>query len=468
MTDSQVADLCRVTIRAPAKHIDLAVPGDVPVADLLPTLLSYGGGEDEDLAESGLEHEGWVLQRLGGEPLDPESTLEGLDLHDGDTLYLRPRTETLPSVRLDNLPDGIADTMSQRPYGWSERASRLLLRGLMVATVAAVLGALALPGGSVTPRIVGAFAVAVLLLAGAAAASRAVGDGAAAAVLGFLAGPFLALAGGLLPGGQLAGPDAYQTMGARLLAASAAEAGAAMVALAVVGAFAELFVGAAVVAVGSALFGALMLVWGFPPEHAAGIVALLAVVLGAFVPALCFRLSGLRMPPLPTNAQQLQEGIEPRSPEVVEARAVLADGWMTALYGAAGLICAGCLTALAHHSRLAQVLMAVALALLLLLHSRGLGNVWQRLFLAVPGAYGVATLVAVWAAQSVPSARLLQAAGLLVCGAAILIASWTVPGRRIVPYWGRAAELLHTVVAVSLLPLALWVLGVYSELRALG
>jgi hypothetical protein len=43
-----------------------------------------------------------------------------------------------------------------------------------------------------------------------------------------------------------------------------------------------------------------------------------------------------------------------------------------------------------------------------------------------------------------------------------------VPGRRLVPYWGRAAEILHSLVAISLLPLVLWVLGVYGELRAIG
>ncbi|MEV8387176.1 EsaB/YukD family protein, partial [Streptomyces chartreusis] len=38
MTDSAVAELCRLTVRAPSVSVDLAVPADVPVADLLPTL----------------------------------------------------------------------------------------------------------------------------------------------------------------------------------------------------------------------------------------------------------------------------------------------------------------------------------------------------------------------------------------------------------------------------------------------
>ena len=48
-----------------------------------------------------------------------------------------------------------------------------------------------------------------------------------------------------------------------------------------------------------------------------------------------------------------------------------------------------------------------------------------------------------------------------------MIATWTVPGRRMLPYWGRAAELAHTVFAVALLPLSLWVAGLFGWLRGL-
>ncbi|GAA4622954.1 type VII secretion integral membrane protein EccD [Actinoallomurus vinaceus] len=465
MSKRPAADLCRLTVHAPAKTIDLAVPADVPVADLLPAVLGYGG---DDLGESGIEHEGWVLQRLGGPPLDEDATLESLDLNDGDTLYLRPRTEALPEVRLDDLVDGISTTMKDSPYGWSPQASRRLLRGLAVFVMIAVLAVLALPSGPTEQRAVTAGAAALLLLAGAAAASRAVGDAASAALLGIMAGPYLILAGWLLPGGRLSGPDGFEVVGARLLAASAAEAGGAVLALALVAAYTSLFVGATVLAFAGALAGALMMVAGLPPEEAAAVVALLSVVFGAFVPALSFRLSGLRMPPLPTTPEQLQEGIEPRSPKAVAARAVLADGWMTGLYGTVGLACTACLTTLAHHEDLAQLVLASALSLLLVLHSRGLGNVWQRLFLALPGVWGAATIAAVEVARNGPTGRVVIAVGLMAVTAILLIAAWTVPGRRMVPYWGRAAELLQSLVAISTLPLTLWVLGVYGELRAIG
>ncbi|MDW4906227.1 type VII secretion integral membrane protein EccD [Streptomyces sp. ADMS] len=464
MTDIQAASLCRVTVRAPARTVDLAVPSDVSVADLLPTVIGYGG---DDLEESGLEHGGWVLQRLGGPPLDPESTLDSLGLRDGEALCLRPRTEALPEVHLDDLVDGISTTMQQRPHSWSAEASRRLLHGMAVAALTLGIVFLALPGSAGWLRALVASAAGLLLLAGAGSAARAVGDSGAGSVLGLMAVPYFALAGWLLPGGELGGADGDAVLGARLLAAAASGGGAAVLALAAVGTYPALFLGTASVAVAGAL-GAVLVILDLAPEQAAGVVAVVVVLFGGFVPSLSFRLSGMRMPPLPTNVQQLQQGIDPYPASDVEVRATLADGWMTAFYTAIGLICLPCLAALVTEPGLSGVLTVVALSLLLLLHSRGLGNVWQRLALTTAGVWGTALLLLVAARAAGPQDRLTLTAGLLALAATITIASWTVPGRRLLPYWGRAAELLHSLAAISLLPLVLWSMGVYGMLRGIN
>ncbi|MEU3516885.1 type VII secretion integral membrane protein EccD [Streptomyces sp. NPDC006654] len=465
MTDNTLSGLCRLTVRSPVKSVDLAVPADIPVADLMPTLVTYGG---DDLAETGIEHGGWVLQRLGGEPLDNESSLEAQDLRDGDTLYLRPRTEALPEVRLDDLVDGIFTTMQDQPHGWSPAISRRAL--LVLATVCHILAlaVLARADASETVRAVAATAFGLLTLAGAASASRAVGDAPAGAALGVMAPAYLALAGWLLPGGDMSGPQLHEVLGSRLLAAGAAATGGAVLVLAAVAAYAALFLAVAVVSVAAALAAVLILVADLPPQHASGVIAVLAVVFGAFVPSLSFRLAGLRLAPLPTNAEQLQEGIEPHQPSTVAERAVLGDGWMTGLYAATGIICAACLTGLVRHVDPAQTVTLAVLSLLLLLHARGLGNTLQRFSLVIPGVLGSALLVHVGFEAYGPGRQLLLAVGLLAVTASLAIASWTVPGRRLVPYWGRAAEILHTLTAVALLPLALWVLGVFGMLRSLA
>ncbi|PVC90899.1 type VII secretion integral membrane protein EccD [Streptomyces sp. CS131] len=465
MTDSAVAETCRLTVRAPSVTIDLAVPADVPVADLLPTLLRYVGEEAE---EAGLDHAGWVLQRLGDAPLDEETTLARAGLADGAVLHLRPHTEALPEARLDDLVDGMAETVGRRLHTWHAGAARGLLVGAAVATVATALVMVFRPGVADSATRAACAAVAgMLLLAGAGSASRAIGDRLSATALGLLVAPCFALVGWVLPGGDLTGPDAARVVGARLLAAGAAAAGGAVLALAATAVGAPALLATAVVAVAAAVSGALM---GYTSLDAAASVALVATVVvlaaGAVAP-FAFKLAGMRMPALPSSAGQLQEGIDPYAGDEVAERTELAGRWVTALFAATGTVAAAALAVLAHHPDLPETLTALALALLLLLHSRGLVHIGQRLTLAVPGILGLLLLARAWAVDSDADGRVIVFAVLLASAAALVTASWIVPGRRVLPYWGRAAELAHTGFAVALLPFALWVAGLFGWLRGL-
>ncbi|MFD6275215.1 type VII secretion integral membrane protein EccD [Streptomyces sp. NPDC060209] len=466
MTDSAVAESCRLTVRAPSVTVDLAVPADVPVADLLPTLLRYVGEEAE---EAGLDHAGWVLQRLGDAPLDEETTLARAGLSDGDVLYLRPHTEALPEARLDDLVDGIADTAGRRLHTWHPGAARSLFVGTAVATVAVALLLVFWPGvtGSASVRAACAAVAGMLLLAGAGSASRAVGDRLSATALGLLVAPCLALAGWVLPGGDVTGPDAAQVVGARLLAAGAAGAGGAVIALAATAVGAPSLLATAVVSVATAIAGALMGYTGLGAPAAVALVAAVVALAAGTVAPFAFKLAGMRMPALPSTAGQLQEGIDPYAGDEVAERTELAGRWVAALFAATGIIAAAALAVLAEHPDLPEVLTALALSLLLLLHSRGLVHIGQRLTLAVPGIWGLLLLARAWAVDSDGDGRLVVFAVLLAAAAGLVTASWTVPGRRMLPYWGRAAELAHTLFAVALLPLSLWVAGLFGWLRGL-
>jgi type VII secretion integral membrane protein EccD len=464
MTDSAVAELCRLTVRAPSVSVDLAVPADVPVADLLPTLLRYVGEETE---EAGLDHAGWVLQRLGDPPLDEETTLARAGLADGAVLYLRPHTEALPEARLDDLVDGIADTAGRRLHTWSPEAARGLLVGTAVATVAAALALVIWPGATGTSRAACAAVTGLLLLAGAGSASRAVGDRLSATALGLLVAPCLALAGWLLPGGDLTGPDAARVVGARLLAAGAAGAGGAVLALAATAVGAPALLATAVVSVAVAIAGALMGYTDLDVPAAVALVATFVALSAGAVAPFAFKLAGMRLPALPSSASQLQEGIDPYAGGDVAERTMLAGRWVTALFAATGIVAAAALVVLAEHPNLPEVLTSLTLSLLLLLHCRGLVHIGQRLTLAVPGIWGLLLLARAWSVDHHGDGRLVVFAVLLAAAAAIVIASWTVPGRRVLPYWGRAAELAHTGFAVALLPLSLWVAGLFGWLRGL-
>ncbi|MYR60269.1 type VII secretion integral membrane protein EccD, partial [Streptomyces sp. SID625] len=86
---------------------------------------------------------------------------------------------------------------------------------------------------------------------------------------------------------------------------------------------------------------------------------------------------------------------------------------------------------------------------------------------ASAAVWGLLLLARTWAVDSGPGGRPVVFGALLAVAAVLTVAAWVVPGRRMLPYWGRAAEILHTAVAVALLPMALWVAGLFGWLRGL-
>lgn len=459
LTDISAALLCRLTVMTPDRTVELAVPSDIVLADLLPTIVDHGGA---DLYERGASAGGWVLQRLGQEPLDEERTLGDLGLRDGETVHLRLRGDVLPEIHYDDLVDGLSSRLRERADSWRPVWSHHLMTGLALGSLATGLLLLLQPGPAGL-RAVCAAVTAMLLLAGAAAASRAVGDVGAGASLGAAAVPYLALAGSLVPQG--ASSDAE--LGARLLAGCSAAAGAAVLAVAAVGACAPLFLATALAAALGATGGAVML-FGVPATGTAAPLILAIVLLGNFLPSLAFRLSGLKVPLLPTNTGQLQEGIDPTPDEVIAARGAVADQYLTGLYGATGLVAASCLTVLAFQTSWAPLTLAAVLCALMFTHARAIGGAWQRLAVVLPAAYGSVLLTVRWVLETDAGSRPLLLAGLLAAAAVLAITGWTLPGRRLVPYWGRAVDLLHLLFAITLVPLALLVTGLYGYLRGLN
>ncbi|MFD7729405.1 type VII secretion integral membrane protein EccD [Kitasatospora phosalacinea] len=481
--------LVRLRFRAPGSAFELALPGDVVLADLLPAVLGWAG---PGIEEDGGDHSGWVLQRVGGAPLDEERTLDGLGLRDGEELHLRPGLAPLPEVHFDDLVDGVRTGTLARGDTWKPAATHHLALALALAALGCGLLLLALPGPA-APRCAAAALAAAALLAGGRAVTRQVGDPAIGTALAVAGVAHAAAAAALLPG--VTGP-------ARLLAGGSAAAGATVLALALTGA-GPVFTGllaAALLACGAGALAA----YGVPTTHAAAVTAAVAVLFGAFVPALAFRLSGLRLPALPRNADELQQEIDPFPAEDVLARSLVADSYLAGLLLAVGTVCAAALTLLAtardggwagpapgaplghrpptgcrHHRRTRRPPAprggggpppppAPDLSLLLLLHAREIGGRRQRLALLLPGALGLALLALRTGQDGGPAGRLLLFALLACAATALVVAARTVPGRRLLPYWGRAGDLLHSLTALALLPLALQVLGFYGAMRGLA
>lgn len=453
-----ISGLCKLRVRGPSSCFELAVPVDIPLIDLMPTILGYAGS---DLAEEGVDHDGWILQRLGEPPLDQEATVDSLKLRDGETVHLRPGREQLPTVHFDDIIDGLSTEARARSDSWSPEASRWTLLGCVLAV--AVFGFGLLTTASATwATMLGAALAAVFLLVCAATAARALGDSPAGLALALTAVPYVGLAGSIVP----SGPDGPVLTGARVLAACVAGAGAAALGLAAVAGAAPVFVSVASFGMLCATGGLVMMLGGASAAGSATIIAVIAVLVGAFVPRIAFRLSGLRLPALPTNARELQEDIDPHAGDDVVDKGRIADAYVTALFTAIGAACAVAIEFVVRDPSWQATTFAAVLSTLLLVHGRALGSVWQRLSVIVPGVYGVLRLLlASYVDEPRPLAML---ACLFVLVAVLIVARWTLPGRRLAPQWGRLADIAESLGALSLLPLALWLLGVFAFMRGIG
>lgn len=463
MSSAGGTDLCRITVVGPARRVDLALPGYVPFADLFPTVATYAG---LDGPEAAAEPGGWVLQRLGQEPFPPAMTPSEAGLRDGEMIYLRPYRAQLPRMAFDDVADVIATGMNERPGRWSPRATRWLALGVGAAVLLAGAVVIAGAGPRWAAPAAAAGAIAVVLLLGVLAVSRAVGDSRAGAVLGFAAVPYAFLAGLL----GLAGSHGLSHLGSVQLLPAFAAVTLACVISAVASGEVALFFGLAL----AALLGVLgaVLDHSFGGLGAGGTAALIAaptLALTPLVPGVSFRLARMDLPPVPRHADDLRRDTLTVDGEEVMRRTSAADEFVTGAAVGLGLVGAAAagLLALTHGWR--GMVTCAVLSCVLLLRSRIFRGLAQRLWLLVSGYGGLATL-AIGAAGSLAQGRAFALVLVpLLAGAALVIAVglW-LPGRRPSPFWGRAADIADTLLIVALFPLALAVAGVFGDIRGLA
>lgn len=220
-----------------------------------------------------------------------------------------------------------------------------------------------------------------------------------------------------------------------------------------------------VLAVGvlAAIGGGLDALAGIPAHGAAAIVLALALIAGVFVPNVASRMAGLRIRPLPTNPEEFQVDIDPEPSREVLAKTATADNHIASLYLGFGTVALGCLVVLGRTPGWSGPTLGAVASCLLLLHGREMMSARQRAGVLVPGAIGL-TVIA-WSLPRSPSYRLDLVVGLLVVAGLLIALLRGLPGRRLLPHWGRIADILHMLLAIAVIPLVLAVLDVYSKVR---
>lgn len=466
MANAVKSGLCRVTVIAPKTRIDLALPEDVPLADLAPVLLRYAG---EHLADDGQEHGGWVLSRLGSAPLDGARTPLALEIRDGEQLYLTPRSAAAPEVVFDDVVDAIATANNERGGRWGPATSRRL--AVSIALCALVLGAAiaALAGPPQLPgALVGLGVGAVLVIAGTVLA-RALSDSRAGVLVALAALPY-GFVGGLLVAadersiGQLAAPHLLIAASVVLVYAVAAAVG--------VSDRAEIFLAVVVCAVALAVASGVTALLGAGGEGAGALVAAATLAVTSALPLLAFRLARLPMPTVPSGPEDLKADAES-----VEGRRVLelsdtADRYLSGLLLATAVIVLGAVLFLVAAGGVLAWSLAGVLALVLIIRARVFLGASQRTPLLIAGFGGLGLLtVGLAAAAPDPLIRLTAVLGGVLTIAVICLVyalSGRSETRRTSPVLGRALDIIEVLLIVAIVPLTLAICGAYTWARAIA
>ncbi len=448
---------CCVTLVRGARHVDLALPSSVPLADLLPGIVrlvqpenSRHADEDDDEDDQGPR---WTLAPLGRQPIGLTETLSGAGVVDGDLLMLDDARETVRPPGVASVRDAIESGVEQRRF-WDARATAVWLSWTTILGLAALGLALALPvGGSPGAAAVAPAWAAVAAAIVAVHAGRASDNGCAATAL-VLACVYAGWCGVALAQHWSSG-GAVQSGWPALPALGGATAVAATVAVwwrpATV----------MVIALATLLLAVTVVVTLVTAGGDAVAVGLVTAVVAALIPGALPRLV------LAGTAMSTADPADPRFPRRLEFAQRLLTG---CLLGASAAVVAGVIPAVCTDDRGLRWLV-LGFGCLMLLRARAFGQVGHTIG---PRVCGLLVIGVVWAAGylSAPSARseLVAAATVSLASLAAFVASGPVrPSSVTAARAGRVLDGLEVLLVVALVVGTAGELGVTSwALSVLG
>ena len=448
----------RVTLLAPACRLDVALPADLAVAELVPMVRELLG---EPVPAAGRAPAPWRLDGAAGAPLPPGATLAQLGVHDGEVLRIGPALAPPPPPRYDDLPEALAAAVEAGARGGEDRA--LPLAVLVAVTAASALVAGVRGGGlllSAAGVVVGVGAAVGALVVASRAGGR--GGAAVAGTASLMADPAPASEPGATARGLVAalcalppamaagwllapGSPTAAALGAALLLALAAATAQAVVRVVAPVLTAAVLVGATTV-LGCV---ALLLTRG-TPATAGAVCSALGVLVAPLVPRLALRLAGLPGPDDPAHPPP-------------ELRADLARRHLAGLVLGSAVVTAGGAVLAATAPGPWGPLLAVAVCVVLLLRARGFAEPLPARALQVAGLLGGCGAAAAGTLAAPAPIRLLAALASLAALLAVL--ALHARPRRPGPVGRRTLDLAELVLTASCVPLAAAALGLFALVR---
>ncbi|RSS78700.1 type VII secretion integral membrane protein EccD [Streptomyces sp. WAC06614] len=497
MSTAASTGFCRVTVVAPDSRIDVALPEDIAVADVYPELLRLTGQTQPVGTPTGFH-----LVRRDGTVLDGSRTLAAQQVLDGEVLSLRPFAESLPPAVFDDVSDAVAAAVVRDRHRWSD--DMLRGAGLVGAVLLFVLMGFVLWFADPIrhdmhglPGVI-AGAAGLLLTAAAGVRARVYRDRASAVALGLGALPLLLIAGsGIVAPAAGEGPGRLQFL---LGCVCVLVASVALVALTPSGD--APFVAATFLATTGTLATFVAIATGASATGTAAVCAPVAIGLVAFLPGLSARFA--RLPIGYAAPQSSVEGYEtpdryetdaygdpadspepaaPLDAELIAAQARRGHEMLLGLVGGSAAVVVGSAAVLGFSDNTWGKLLALATGLAMLLRARLFRYTAQVVCALVAGLAAVGLLIlglslnppadllfelAKYGDRGGLDLRTIWLSAAVAAGAALLAGiALVIPRKGLSPFWGRLLDLTEAAVLLSLVPLCLAVLDVYSRARSL-
>ncbi|MFB0620767.1 type VII secretion integral membrane protein EccD [Streptomyces sp. AGS-58] len=474
---------CRVTIVAPDSRIDVALPDDVPVADLYPEILRLS--QQSPTAGAPV---GYHLVRTDGTVLDSARSFAAQRILDGELLTLRPFADSLPPAVHDDVAEAVASSVTRQHRLWSgdlTRAAGLTGGGVLPALLAFVAWTADPLHDMHGLAGVLAAVTGVLLVVLSAVRARVYDDRGSAVALGLGALPNIGVAGsGLLPLSDGEGIGRLQF----LLACAAVLVAALVLALCAPhgdGPFVAFVFASAIALV--AVFAATLTGWA--PTETAALCAPVAVGALAFLPGMSMRFARLPIGfenPSGGSARSAY-GIEtaaqePVDTERIEAQARRGHELLVGLVGGCALLAVGASAVLGFSDDVWAQLLAFATGIAMLMRA-GLFRYTAQVASVL--AAGLASLVLLGLGLALnPPQHVVRAAlagnrtdldirtvwliAVIALATALVTALGLIlPRGGLTPFWGRFLEICEGFVLLTLIPLALAVFDVYATARSM-
>ncbi|OBG76119.1 type VII secretion integral membrane protein EccD [Mycobacterium sp. E3305] len=453
--------LCRVSIHAGSAVADLALPAEVPVGVLTPSIVDILQARDGD---DGLTAKRYHLSPPGLSALGPSKTLAQNGIGDGAVLLLSQGSPPPPPFLHHDPAEAVSEALAGSG-ATTNTGHRFAVRlaGALAANALTVVGMFALTrntlsGGADRDRhaTVGVLVIlAAIALVSAALTHRFRRDAVAGLALNAMATTFAAVGGFLaVPGG----PGVCNV----LLAATAAAATCVLAIRAsrcAVVVLTAVSCAATIVAI-AALVGAIT---GAPPYAVGAASALTSLGLLGVAARLSIVLAGLspRVRPMAGSDETEANGTH------LVARALRADAWASSLLAAFASSAAvgAVVTVLAGAPRLSCIAFGSITGALLLLRARTSDNA-RMLTLVIAGIAVVGTTFGV-AVSSAPGRGPGVAAATATLAAGAVYFGFVAPAISTPRVLCRAADALEWLALVATAPLTCWICGLYGAVRGL-